>query len=245
MATSTSWSDIKKALDDSKASVSVDEHKDLLENRSFFPSFQQLPYDNSINELYYAPDTRNGVWKINKTWCFLADITNDDSALVPFLRNRVLVTDRDGFSNIPIFFYPETGFLDFELLKRGRTLAVLYAEYHHFLDGQIGLRIENLDTVNVFNSTLEQLFSLSSHYWTTKGRNVCWGCGTHTTAEELKKCAKCKVATYCDRECQRKDWTERHKVWCRVMPDYLQLIGFKYEVYRDSQYFRCFRSPFQ
>lgn len=32
---------------------------------------------------------------------------------------------------------------------------------------------------------------------------------------QFARCSRCKVAIYCGRECQRKDWTERHKQVCK------------------------------
>ena len=43
---------------------------------------------------------------------------------------------------------------------------------------------------------------------TEKWRELCWHCFAKT---ELKKCAKCSIAQYCGRECQREDW-KIHKV---------------------------------
>ena len=40
-------------------------------------------------------------------------------------------------------------------------------------------------------------------------REVCWGCGEKE--KSLNKCAKCGVAQYCGRECQKKDWDFIHK----------------------------------
>jgi hypothetical protein len=41
---------------------------------------------------------------------------------------------------------------------------------------------------------------------------VCFGCGKPLTT--LSKCAKCKVAAYCERDCQVKDWKASHKAAC-------------------------------
>jgi hypothetical protein len=244
MASSTSWGEIKKSFEKNSRKESEKNFVDMLQNRLHFPTFSSLPYDHHIDERYHVLDKRMGVYMKGKTWCFLGEIYNDELSQHPFLRNRVYLTDRDGFSPVPVFFYPESGYFDYSQLRNGRTLAVLYAEYHHFLDGQIGLRIENLDTVTVLNCRLEQLFSLSAHYWSHKGKEKCWTCGKNVSAEELKKCARCKVAKYCDKNCQKKDWTERHKVWCRVMPEFLTIASFDYDVYKDSQYFGGLQLPF-
>eukprot|EP00934_Nitzschia_sp_Nitz4_P007796 Nitzschia sp. Nitz4//scaffold8_size234185//8141//9175//NITZ4_001228-RA/size234185-processed-gene-0.250-mRNA-1//1//CDS//3329559719//7786//frame0 len=46
----------------------------------------------------------------------------------------------------------------------------------------------------------------------------CFGCGKPSAdlnVEKLSKCSKCKVASYCSRDCQVQDWKQgRHKVAC-------------------------------
>ena len=41
----------------------------------------------------------------------------------------------------------------------------------------------------------------------------CNGCGKSST--RLKQCVKCKVATYCSKECQTKDWKVKHRRHCK------------------------------
>mmetsp|Transcript_22373 Transcript_22373/g.47025 ORF Transcript_22373/g.47025 Transcript_22373/m.47025 type:complete len:252 (+) Transcript_22373:141-896(+) len=47
---------------------------------------------------------------------------------------------------------------------------------------------------------------------------VCFSCGSQPSSESstpLSKCAKCGVAAYCSRECQKEDWKRgRHKMAC-------------------------------
>lgn len=43
---------------------------------------------------------------------------------------------------------------------------------------------------------------------------VCFGCGAVKAALELKTCAKCKSAFYCDKDCQTNHWHNGHKAIC-------------------------------
>ena len=43
-----------------------------------------------------------------------------------------------------------------------------------------------------------------------KWRKLCWECGK--PSEDLKKCSKCKLALYCSKFCQIKDWKKAHKL---------------------------------
>ena len=40
----------------------------------------------------------------------------------------------------------------------------------------------------------------------------CWTCGKES--DRLKSCAKCKIACYCSRKCQKEDWRFIHKEVC-------------------------------
>lgn len=221
------------------------DQKDILKNELYFPSFRNLCDENELDSQYWKEDHR-GVWVQACTWCFLGEITNDASSQITFERNRVLVRDRRGKDGIPIYFYPERGEFDFTTLKRGHTLCALLALQHHFLDGTIGLRIEALDTVKVIPCSLNDLFAMSTLY--SQG-DTCWACQktatdddtTAATAVNLKKCGACLTAKYCCKECQVKDWKQRHQKWCKkALPEFLKLTKIDYRTYNESALFGFF-----
>ena len=210
--------------------------KDFLQNTFYFPSFQDLPHENDIPEGYWKCG-RDGAYVPACTWFFMAEITNADYSQQPFLRNRVLVKDRAS-RDVPIYFYPECGFFDFKLLKKGHTVLVMRAQRHDFLDLSTGLRIEDLSTVQVAKCSMEDLLTLSKAYHDNKD-NKCWSCGKEGEGEEaasdgatagscggeLKKCAACKTARYCSKECQTTHWMETHKRTCKAMPLFMKLAA--------------------
>ena len=203
-----------------KSKKSSSKSGDLLSQMLFAPPFSCLPHDNDINEIYYTPNFF-GVHSPCRNWVFLGEITNTDYSMSSFLRNRVIVTDRSGRKNIPLFFYPESGVFDFRTLKVGHIIAILFAERHYFMDGSIGIRIENLEYVKVIPCSLTELTGLSEQYSSSK--DACWGCGQEN--KSLKKCGACKNAWYCNETCQRLDWGKRHKKVCKAMADFLFLYS--------------------
>ena len=206
---------------------------DVLSGKLVAPSFDDLPIDNDLDLRYYTNNYR-GTYSVSRTWVFLGEITNNDFALFPFLRNRVLVRDRQGRANIPVYFYPEAGRFDYGTLKTGHTVAVLFAEQHFFMDGSIGLRLEELNHVKVIPCGLNDLLELSKHYSLSEGK--CWGCGQE--GKSLKKCGACKTGFYCNEKCQRQDWTKRHKKWCKAMPDFLFLSSLDYSIVNSKAVWR-------
>lgn len=220
--------------------------RDILKNELYFPSFRNLSQENDLDERYWREDLRRGVWTQACTWCFLAEITNDEASQIPFLRNRVFVRDRRGQDNIPISFYPERGQFDFKTLKKGHTVCVMLAEQHRFLDMTIGLRIEGLDTVKVIPCGLDDLLALSTVY--SQHEHVCWACEKKKIEEtsgsagavDLKKCAACHTAQYCSKECQVKDWKLRHRSWCKVLPEFLKMTKINYSTYNEHALFGFF-----
>ncbi len=222
--------------------------EDFLQNIFHFPSFRDLPSEHMFDDSY---------WKINKqgylapacTWFFMAEIINDDVAQISFLRNKVDVRDREGCV-CPISFYPESlGGFDFQTLKNGSTILVTNGQRHNFLDGSIGLRCEYLEHVSVIPSTISDLFQLSNIYHAKKDTR-CWSCaklpasssrdstGLAFSGSELKKCASCKMARYCTKECQTKDWREGHKRVCKAMPLFERLTRVDFRTFDDRSMLR-------
>ena len=218
--------------------------EDFLQNTHHFPSFEQLPREGELVKTYWKQSKKRKAPKPACTWFFMGEITNDEFSQISFLHNRVLVCDREGQDNIPIAFYPETGFIDLKMLKNCNTIFVVSAQKHNFLDSAVGLRVEDLNAVSIAPCTMEEMLALSQTYHDCK-ETRCWWCGTgvcpscvaagRTAAcvpgEEggLKKCSACKVARYCSKECQYYDWKEGgHKWCCKAMPIFLKLTSINY-----------------
>lgn len=219
--------------------------EDFLQNTFHFPAFEDLPREGEFVKSYWKQNKSKGVSPAC-TWFFMGEITKDDVSQIGQLRNLVLVTDREGRKNIPIAFYPESGFMDYKLLKNNNTIFVANAQQHHFLDFTVGLRVENLSTVTIAPCSMEDMLYLSAVYHDMKD-TMCWWCGASDVAcqsvggaccsgggvsesseEGLKKCSACKVARYCSRECQLIDWKDAHRRGCKAMPIFNKLTKINY-----------------
>ena len=63
--------------------------------------------------------------------------------------------------------------------------------------------------------TLELNYADADAFAAGRPPPVCFSCGKEQLAQQLLlKCAKCKVAAYCSKECQVADWKKKHKLAC-------------------------------
>ena len=58
-------------------------------------------------------------------------------------------------------------------------------------------------------SYIKEKYGVEIESLTSKWSKLCWECGE--ASEDLKKCANCKMARYCSKLCQVKDWKRKHK----------------------------------
>ena len=194
-----------------------------LRNSLHFPRFQDLPEENDINEDYYHLN-KYGIYEPKCHWCFLGEISNNDTSQCAFLRNTTKVRDIDG-KIIPVAFYHSEGTMEFNEFSIGSTLCLRYASSHHFLDMQVGIREESLSFCMVIPASIATLIEISD--FNPDKRLTCWTCGCGESSS-LMKCGRCRVALYCGKECQVSDWTLRHKKWCKALPKYKKLTNINY-----------------
>ena len=202
----------------------------ILADRVTFPRFSRLPRENNFPLEHYR-FTSDGSCVRSRTWCFVGEIALD----VSLWRRSLLIKDRAGYK-IPLHFYPETGSFDYSSLKEGRTVVIMLAKIHLFMDGTIGIRLENLETIIVVKCNLDDLFEMSKCY-AKRGEKQCWNedCEEETLhPESLMKCSSCKFAFYCDRKCQSADWKERHSRWCKALPTFVKIASLDYNKIHSS-----------
>lgn len=120
------------------------------EDRGFFPSFRDCPGERVWDERYYeeaVPGHPESAGTYRKHWCLLGEIIHAES----FIRPRLVAKDYKG-DEFVVGFYPEDESDMPRLLKDfkvGNTIAIFEAEVHVFLDGTLGVRVEESDEVLV------------------------------------------------------------------------------------------------
>ena len=135
-----------------------------LRQKKFFPDFKNLPDKHDIDLRYYR-STDDHRYFPRKHWCFLAEIVE---VFVFGDRLTLIVKDESGDKRT-IAFYDDAHDRkpDKKLLKAGYTVAVLRAEQHDFIDGQVGIRHEDPSDLTA-SQTLLTMYSDNAGCWTNR-----------------------------------------------------------------------------
>ncbi|KAJ1568198.1 hypothetical protein HK405_003303 [Cladochytrium tenue] len=130
---------------------------------AYFPSFRACLGDSDFDPDYLSPDpSARFVQQYRKHWCLLAGITG----VSHFVRPRAECLDRFGTA-FPVTFHSDEDADQADLaraiahLRPGNTLVVFYAMRHLFLDGTIGLRIEDSEHVMTLPLSLDEVFEMN------------------------------------------------------------------------------------
>lgn len=216
-------------------------------DESHFPLFEDLTDYNDPSDSFYT--ARDGMLSPHKHWYFIDDI--EDAEFV--VRQRVLLKTRFGEDAI-LHFYPdgdpgtEPGTFAWKSLKKGHCIAVLYAQKKNMADSSFGIRQEALDSVYVFNCTLQELIRVSENMAVLSGGNSrCFAEGCTNESSKLLCCSSCHVATYCGLEHQRSDWRVSHKGICPQTETLKKLLALDFNSWSgfyDFHFRLEKRSPF-
>ena len=199
--------------------VPLEDRTDVcLTNRTLFPAFDALPDSRLLNENWY---TRDGELRCPKAhWTFVGEIVR----VMHLTRFGLLVNDRDG-KTVLVWLYPDNHVkVDYSQFQVGFTVFIRYAERHHFMDGQIGIRIDDPEYVKVISISLSSALvfdqARADKPLVDEAHGV--GCVTCHGSPAPKRCAACKVVDYCSKDCQRQDWPN-HKVKCRIWQEMTEI----------------------
>ncbi|OTB15756.1 hypothetical protein K445DRAFT_101230 [Daldinia sp. EC12] len=169
-------------------------------DRQYFPFFPDCPEEYSWDDRYLV-EVGEGDGVNRKHWCLLGQIMQADTILRP----RIVAKDRDGNSFV-VAFYPNDSNDMPRLLKNfkvGNTIAIFYPVVHQFLDGTMGVRVEDTDEVSIIPLGLGDVLKMNDQvvqFTVTEATlRRCHGCGA--LKGKLNACGKCKLFHYCDKVC--------------------------------------------
>ncbi|KAH7930444.1 hypothetical protein BV22DRAFT_1000801 [Leucogyrophana mollusca] len=198
-----------------------------------FPSFRSLPHENEVEGNYHS--LSGSISSPYRHWCFLGTIVDRTA----FVRLRLDVKDKKG-TLIPVAFHTDDRGRAFaQGCVPGHTLVVLYAQQHDFFDGTTGIRIEEDAFVKVLPYTMEQILGASSFLFSEGRGGRCEYCGKEAkdVTDTLKRCARCKQASYCGKTCQQSDWGKSHKETCRILKQLEWFTEKNWERFDGGSYF--------
>lgn len=91
--------------------------------------------------------SEDGVYRPSKHWCFFAEIIE----VIPWpARPMFHVKDVIGNDELLVSFNCDERYMFptiTEACKVGSTICIMYANSHRFMDGQVGIRVESLETI--------------------------------------------------------------------------------------------------
>jgi len=191
-----------------------------LRNQMHFPTFSSLPDDSDFDLGYYGEE-HYGVYAPVKHWCLLAEIVERTG--IPFLRPMVTAKDKAGKEFLVALYLDNDVVLpDFwhKYCKPGNVMVIMYACSHSFMDGQIGIRVEDVENIKIFPCSLNTLLGISDELKLFNGPSKnCQSCKKPATL----KCSRCSLL-YCDKDCQMRDWKE-HKNKCLAFKQVIEWRG--------------------
>uniref|UniRef100_A0A383WCC0 MYND-type domain-containing protein n=2 Tax=Tetradesmus obliquus TaxID=3088 RepID=A0A383WCC0_TETOB len=193
-----------------------------LDNRQYFPCFDELPLMDEYMDPQYYQDIGGGTMLPLKHWCYIAEIMDDSLSHMPDFFHRVEVRDLTGHCN-SVLFSPEQG-LDYASLRRGATLFVRYAAKAYFSDlmTQV-IKVDDCSYVKVIPRGLDDLLLLS--HWYFAGRAACSACRAPLGGGPAAQCSACEAAQYCSGECMARHAGEheQHCGLCRQLMDVINV----------------------
>lgn len=179
--------------DNLKQVIGVTEFKDFMGDGMLYQqasSFLKTDNGHILDNLFNSRAPPE-VWRptLTKTLYFDEDPANPKYDKNPEFRSVV------GRQNERILYSPD------EMMERH---IVLYNTLH--VQGPFKNHMYDV----VMRKYIKEKYGVEIESLIQKWRKLCWECGK--PSENLKKCSKCKLALYCTKFCQIKDWKRAHKL---------------------------------
>ncbi|RJE26365.1 hypothetical protein PHISCL_01338 [Aspergillus sclerotialis] len=109
-----------------------------LRNERPFPKFLDLPGDFDVDRRYLRFKSAT-MLEPRRHWCLFAEVIQSQK----IVRLVISAFDKTGQLITVALYTPDRGKKLVKVVKPGCTLAILYARQHFFLDGSVGVRVEN------------------------------------------------------------------------------------------------------
>ncbi|KZP11553.1 hypothetical protein FIBSPDRAFT_871255 [Athelia psychrophila] len=150
-----------------------------LRNHIAFPSFENLPDDSAPSPVYHTMvqiNSRTGAFFPHVQWDLIAEIKD----ITDITRLRLSVKDA-GEPQHNFYIHVHTDDHGKSLVSRchkGHTVVIPHAERHRFLDGTVGVRLEQEDPVAVLPVRMKKLLSANDRFFAGESKDMCGGCRT-------------------------------------------------------------------
>ncbi|KAF8428630.1 hypothetical protein EV426DRAFT_571254 [Tirmania nivea] len=238
-----------------------------LRNRYHFPSAANLPHDDDIDKNYFSLDQTTGSFRPKKHWAYLGEITDMKRVARLNLVTRDMAGNSvpvwfhfEHYGNgrpkwmgdwkwehgDPAGTITEAQ-ADGATLKVGNTLVIVYAELRDFEDKNrtCGLRIDGDEraTFKVLPYSLDELLAANDIIVSQKLPSftaACQHCKKSTKGTPMLFCARCHIAHYCNKDCQKNDWSSAsggastkkpHKYLCKLYREVNWFIDMDWDKY--------------
>lgn len=196
-------------------------------NHITFPPVSIMSNCNEASDIYY--DTETGQPRVH--WALIMEINH--------LLTHPNKIGLGGFNmygdEVHVYFANESdespGTFSWNDLREGNTIVILYPEQKTFPNGDSLIVEANLDSCFVFKESLEMVkqeansLLLDAELMVKNEVSSCFSCGysNSSVSHTLIRCANCKLAKYCSKECQSYAWKESHKRLCSQNETLLRL----------------------
>ncbi|KZP24847.1 hypothetical protein FIBSPDRAFT_784215 [Athelia psychrophila] len=179
----------------------------------------QTTYALNLDDIIAFPDSAHSPVlppEPGESWFVLTQarrLGNHVEAQVSWGRPIFRVRDKIGTQFI-VAFYTEDADEDSEGCHIGGILAVKNARLKHFMDGQLGIRVNEASDVENIPCSLSELWALNQQLKDRSDSGLLISC-INCDLPAAKQCTNCQTK-YCTRDCQAADW-KNHKHKCKAL----------------------------
>ena len=175
-----------------------------------------------LQHAYYSQSS-GGVYEQSRPFVLMFEITHSFSVTRPQVYGRSLYDEHP----VNLIMYTDNNKSNAYKIhsndfKVGHTVCLLNVHYKNFMDGSMGIRFEDDDTLMTFPAPLKEVMDEArkvAHNLLNRDANqpyTCHECGKTGSDEAPVKmrCSACNLCYYCDQACQAQHWKRSHKKLC-------------------------------